>query len=186
MMVLFWLTFDILINCLIGLTPVVDNFTHLGGFLYGLLCGLSTIEKLAVNFFGLSSGSSRYQNARNTLLRFFGLIVSVIAIMVTTGLLADSDGVTSPCHGCRYISCVPFPPGDDKWWYCDDCDAVQADLFVSSSGSGLYTEIDITCPDGSIKDVIIAEDELYERSDVRKELPAYCREYCDSVFTNTD
>lgn len=186
MMVLFWLAFDIIINCVIGLTPVVDNFTHLGGFLYGLLCGLSTIEKLAVNFFGLSSGSSPFQNARNTLLRFMGLIVSVVAIMITTGLLADSDGITSPCHGCRYISCVPFPPGDDKWWYCDDCDGVQADLFVASSGSGLYTEIDLTCPDGSIKDIIIAEDEHFERAAVRKALPAYCRQYCDSVFSNED
>ncbi|CAJ1936895.1 unnamed protein product [Cylindrotheca closterium] len=184
MMVLFWLAFDIFLNCMIGLTPFVDNFTHLGGFLYGLLCGLSTIEKLAVNFFGLSQGASKMDNIKNTLFRFMGLIVSVIAIMITTGLLADSDGRTSPCHGCRYISCVPFPPGDDKWWYCDDCDGVQADLFVSISGSGLYTDIDLTCPDGTIKDIGIAQDELYERSDVRRALPGYCREHCDSVFIN--
>mmetsp|Transcript_21582 Transcript_21582/g.53398 ORF Transcript_21582/g.53398 Transcript_21582/m.53398 type:complete len:592 (+) Transcript_21582:121-1896(+) len=184
MMVLFWLAFDIFLNSLIGLTPFVDNFTHLGGFLYGLLCGLSTIEKLAVNFFGLSQKGDKYDNVKNTLLRFMGLIVSVIAIMITTGILADSDGHTSPCHGCRYISCVPFPPGDDKWWYCDDCDGVQADLFVSISGSGLYTDIDLTCPDGSIKDIPIAEDKLYKRSDVRRALPGYCREHCDSVFIN--
>lgn len=184
MMVLFWLAFDIMLNCMIGLTPFVDNFTHLGGFLYGLLCGLSTIEKLAVNFFGLSQGGTKCDHIRNTLLRFMGLIISVMAIMITTGLLADSDGHTSPCHGCRYISCVPFPPGDNKWWYCDDCDGVQADLFVSISGSGLYTDIDLTCPDGSIKDISISQDKLYKRSDVRRALPGYCRQHCDSVFIN--
>lgn len=186
MTVLFWLAFDIMLNCMIGLTPFVDNFTHLGGFLYGLLCGLSTLEKLAVNFFGLSTGATNCDNIKNTLLRFMGLIISVIGIMITTGLLADSDGLTSPCHGCRYISCVPFPPGDDKWWYCDDCDGVRADLFVSISGSGLYTDIDLTCPDGSIKDIKIAEDALYKRSDVRRALPNYCREHCDTVFINNN
>eukprot|EP00980_Cylindrotheca_fusiformis_P012106 scaffold2923_cov121-Cylindrotheca_fusiformis.AAC.16 len=190
MMVLFWLAFDIILNCVIGLTPYVDNFTHLGGFLYGLLCGLSTIEKLAVNFFGLSnssSSSSSFQNTRNTIIRFLGLILSVMSIMITTGLLADSDGVTSPCHGCRYISCVPFPPGvDEKWWYCDDCDGVQADLFVDSNGSGLYTEIDLTCPDGTVTDIGIVDDGHYDRSSVRKALPEYCRQHCDSVFTDVN
>lgn len=35
----FWLFADIVVNCLIGLTPFVDNFTHLGGLLYGICCG---------------------------------------------------------------------------------------------------------------------------------------------------
>lgn len=30
-----WLLFDIVLNCLVGLTPFVDNFTHLGGMIYG-------------------------------------------------------------------------------------------------------------------------------------------------------
>jgi len=33
--VLVWLLVDILLNVLIGLTPFVDNFTHLGGMVYG-------------------------------------------------------------------------------------------------------------------------------------------------------
>lgn len=174
--VIFWLLFDVVINCLLGFTPFVDNFTHLGGFLYGLACGLSTMNKLD-NFFGKSPG---------VLVRFLGLVVSVIAIMVTTGLLVDSDGLTSSCHNCRYISCVPFPPGtDDKWWYCDDCDTVQADLYISASGSGLYTEIDLTCPDGSLVGVDISGDELYDRGLVRQALPKYCRQNCDSVFLNS-
>jgi membrane associated rhomboid family serine protease len=181
-MVLFWLGVDMLINCIIGFTPFVDNFTHLGGFLYGLLCGLSTIEQLGISFFGLSNGASKFQVVWHTFIRYFGLIISVFGIMVTTGLLADSDGITSPCHNCRYISCVPFPPGDDKWWHCDDCDTVEADLFVSSNGSGLYTEIDVTCPDGSIKDIYIAQDNIYDKSEMRRSLPDYCRKNCDSVF----
>jgi membrane associated rhomboid family serine protease len=113
--VLFWLGVDIVINCLLGFTPFVDNFTHLGGFMYGFCCGISTIERLALGFFGISKDSC--SRLGSTFMRFFGLIISIIAIMVTTVVLVQSDGVSSPCHGCRYISCVPFPPAvEEKWW----------------------------------------------------------------------
>jgi membrane associated rhomboid family serine protease len=110
-MVILWLVVDILINCVIGLTPFVDNFTHLGGLVYGFLCGLSTIERLEIGFFGVATDT--WTKIRNNLVRFAGLIVSVILIMTTTVLLVDSDGATSPCSECRYVSCVPFPPWSD-------------------------------------------------------------------------
>jgi hypothetical protein len=183
-MALFWLAFDILLNCFIGFTPFVDNFTHLGGFMYGLLCGLSTIERLAVGFFGLSSSGGQFGNTfQSTFIRFFGLIVSVISIMVTTVVLVQSDGVSSPCHGCRYISCVPFPPSaDDKWWYCDDCDFVTADLFVAANGSGLYEQIELNCPNGDMEEITIADDGHMNKDAVRKALPDYCRAHCEDVF----
>ena len=184
-MVLFWLAFDIILNCILGFTPFVDNFTHLGGIIYGLCCGLSTIERLAVGFFGLRSDN--YSKACNTFMRSFGLIASVVCIMATTIVLAHSDGVSSPCNGCRYVSCVPFPPRvEDKWWYCDDCDFVTADLFVDGGGSGLYNQITLTCPNGDIETIDISKDGMYERDAVRQELPTYCRHHCDDVFTNSN
>lgn len=179
-MVLFWLAFDIIINCVIGLTPFVDNFTHLGGLIYGLLCGLSTIEKLAVGFFGLQSKDEPWW--KMYLVRFFGLITSILAILITTVLLVKSDGVTSPCHGCRYISCVPFPPNaDEKWWACDDCDFVTADLFIRPSDK-LYEEIELTCPDRQIESIDITDKLWYDKEQVRKALPSYCRDHCENVF----
>lgn len=183
--VLFWLAFDIILNCIIGLTPFVDNFTHLGGFLYGLCCGLSTIERLALGFFGLKSTS--YSKAWSTFLRFFGLIVSLIAIMVTTVVLVQSDGVTSPCNGCRYISCVPFPPRtEDKWWYCDDCDFVTADLYVNGAGTGQYEQLNLKCPDGQYEQIDISEYEIYDKDEIRKALPTFCRGHCDEVFRTSN
>eukprot|EP00339_Tiarina_fusa_P021985 CAMPEP_0116998420 /NCGR_PEP_ID=MMETSP0472-20121206/1497_1 /TAXON_ID=693140 ORGANISM="Tiarina fusus, Strain LIS" /NCGR_SAMPLE_ID=MMETSP0472 /ASSEMBLY_ACC=CAM_ASM_000603 /LENGTH=629 /DNA_ID=CAMNT_0004697565 /DNA_START=125 /DNA_END=2014 /DNA_ORIENTATION=+ len=180
-MVLFWLFLDMFVNCLIGLTPLVDNFTHLGGFLYGLSCGLSTIERLAVGFFGIHSG--KYAKHLNLLMRFGGLIVSVVAIMITTIFLSNSDGLSSPCHGCRYISCVPFPPGSqDKWWHCDDCDFVTADLFVAANGSGLYEMIELKCPNGDVESISVSGEGMTDREDVRLALPGYCRAHCEDVF----
>lgn len=121
--VLLWLLFDIVINCLVGLTPFVDNFTHLGGMVYGFLCGLSTIERLSTDFFGIAT--SFWTKLRNILLRFSGLIISVVLIMITTAVLVDTDVGKSPCPSCRYVSCVPFPPwaGEDN--KVSEVDSVQ-------------------------------------------------------------
>jgi membrane associated rhomboid family serine protease len=178
-MVLFWLILDILLNCIIGLTPYVDNFTHLGGLIYGLLCGLSTIEKMAVGFFGLQSDQLSW---KMYLTRFLGLITSVVAIMITTVVLVQSDGVTSSCSGCRYISCVPFPPNaEERWWECDDCDFVTADLFVRPE-DGLYEEIALTCPDGQIEVIEVATRGWFDKEQVREALPSFCRDQCENVF----
>mmetsp|Transcript_12840 Transcript_12840/g.18211 ORF Transcript_12840/g.18211 Transcript_12840/m.18211 type:complete len:525 (-) Transcript_12840:134-1708(-) len=181
--VLLWLLFDIFINCVIGLTPFVDNFTHLGGMIYGFLCGLSTMEQLSLGFFGLRTG--RCAQLKNGLIKFFGLIVSVILIMVTTALLAGRSENKSPCSSCRYVSCVPMPFwSEEKWWYCDDCNFVMADAIREPQDSIYYTSLALTCPDGQVETFNVLEDGVSERDEIRKRLPAYCREHCDSVFAS--
>ena len=182
--VLLWLGVDIIINCILGFTPFVDNFTHLGGFMYGFCIGLSSIERLASTFFGIrATEESKWSRLSGIIMRFFGLIVSIIAIMATTIVLVQSDGVTSPCNGCRYISCVPFPPNaDEKWWYCDDCDIVTADIFQSTDGTGLYEQVDINCPNGEIEQIPIDDEQIYDKEELRRLLPSLCRNQCDEVF----
>lgn len=149
--------------------------------MYGFCCGISTIERLAVGFFGIST--EKCSQLGHTIMRSFGLIISVIVIMVTTIVLVQMDGTTSPCPGCRYISCIPFPPNaSEKWWYCDDCETVTADLFRDGDGSGLYEQINIHCPNGDVEEVEIAVDGIYDKEDLRRALPSYCRAHCDSVF----
>lgn len=162
-------------------TPVIDNWSHIGGFFYGACCALSTIEPLAVSFFGVNS--SAWAKIRSFTLRFGGLMLSMVLILVSTVALATmADPRESPCNSCRYISCVPFPIfQEDKWWYCDDCDFVTADLYKSGNGTS-YSFIELTCPDESVETVDVYNDSLTEKDDVRQKLPTYCREHCDSVF----
>ncbi len=184
-LVLLWLGVDIIVNCILGFTPFVDNFTHLGGFLYGFCIGFASIEQLALTFFGAraTGGNNNWYRLTSMLLRFFGLIVSVIAIMATTIVLVKSDGVTSPCSGCRYISCVPFPPNtDEKWWYCDDCDIVSADIYQSTDGTGLYEQVNINCPNGEVEEIFIEDERIYDKEELRRLLPSMCRSQCDEVF----
>ena len=178
-----WLVLDVVVNCLVGLTPFVDNFTHLGGMVYGFLCGLSVIDRLHMDFFGKADGSCA--RIRNYGVRFFGLILSIVLIMVSTGLLVDSDGGTSPCSGCRYLSCVPMPfwaDEDSKWWYCDDCDRVSGDV-TRDNGTGLYESLLLFCPDGEEEvDIDLAGDSISDPEWLRKKLPQFCRKHCENLF----
>lgn len=169
-----WLMVDIFINCIIGLTPFVDNFTHLGGMVYGFLCGLSTLGRLNKEFFGLDIGFCG--RLRQFLVRFLGVIISFTAIFVTMALLLESDGVTSSCPACRYVSCVPFPFWKtDKWWYCDDCGTVTADARRGSSN--FFDQLSLTCPDGYLIDIDLSGQQISDTTMIAKDLPDYCRLY---------
>jgi len=177
LLVVVFLILDILLNCLIGLTPYVDNFTHLGGMVYGLLCGLSTMERLPDAFFGLEE--SCYVRVKQIMTRFLGLIVSLILIIITTVILFTGDGVTAPCPNCMWLSCATFPPWasqSDKWWYCDDCGRVTAEIKVTPS-----PHLSLDCPGGTSVTVGLEIDQV-DREKIEDELPAYCREFCYDEF----
>mmetsp|Transcript_22351 Transcript_22351/g.31484 ORF Transcript_22351/g.31484 Transcript_22351/m.31484 type:complete len:450 (-) Transcript_22351:33-1382(-) len=180
--VLLWLVFDIVINCLIGLTPFVDNFTHLGGMLYGFLIGLTTMERLSKAFFGVHTDCAT--RLRSFLIRFFGLILSVMLIIATVIILANSEGKKVPCKGCRYFSCVPFPfwaSEDKKWWYCDDCPLSQAEAHQDRETT-YYTSIDLTCPNGEVQYIDLSGEDITDKDWLREQLATFCRESCDSLF----
>eukprot|EP00586_Coscinodiscus_wailesii_P004917 CAMPEP_0172487168 /NCGR_PEP_ID=MMETSP1066-20121228/16114_1 /TAXON_ID=671091 /ORGANISM="Coscinodiscus wailesii, Strain CCMP2513" /LENGTH=575 /DNA_ID=CAMNT_0013253599 /DNA_START=196 /DNA_END=1923 /DNA_ORIENTATION=- len=180
--ILVFLLMDIAVNCLLGLTPFVDNFTHLGGMVYGFLCGLSTMERLPTDFFGMSYGAC--DHVKQVCIRFAGLILSVAAIMVTTAVLAESDGITSPCPACRYLSCAPFPPWapeDKKWWYCDDCGMVTADA-RRNNNLEIFDELTLVCPDGAVELIDITSDQVGDKDQLAGDLPKFCRNYCNNHF----
>jgi membrane associated rhomboid family serine protease len=180
--VLVWLLVDILLNVLIGLTPFVDNFTHLGGMVYGFLCGLSKLERLSKAFFGVQKGLM--SKVQNWLVRFFGILLSLCFIIITLVVLIRSDGTRTPCKGCRYVSCVPFPfwaEYADKWWYCDDCDLVTADA-KQNTRTNFYSSMNMTCPDGEVAFIDLAPDTISDKAFLTKQLPKYCRSNCQNLF----
>jgi Rhomboid family len=169
------LVVEVVINLMIGLTPYVDNFSHLGGMVYGLMLGLSSLQALPVGFFGVSA--SRLEKFRTVTVRFFGVILSVVLIIITIAILATMKAGDSPCPRCRYISCVPFPPlVEEKWWYCDDCDFVTATLYRSPDGN--YDIIDLFCPGGATEVISINGTLGSDQEVLRRKLPSFCRESC--------
>ena len=193
------LLLDIVLNCIIGLTPYVDNFsrkynvvmhseplqpiltqnsawtmTDLGGMAYGLLCGMCTIQRLSADFFGVTDEGWKGQ-AKQIITRFCGIIISLVSIITTLVVLFQGDPSKTPCPECTWLSCVPFPPWekyDQKWWYCDECGRVTADVVSKPS---LHLAVD--CPSGVIAYIDLNESN-YDRNRVQQKLPQYCREYC--------
>lgn len=136
------------------------------------------MERLSSDFFGMEQKNC-WSQSKQLLVRFFGLIISVIGIMVATIILLEGDGETTPCPGCAWLSCVPFPPWEgqtDKWWYCDDCGRVTANVIENPS---LHLELE--CPDKTSVPIELDPDEELDRDELEKNLPDYCRELCPST-----
>ncbi|KNE67514.1 hypothetical protein AMAG_11972 [Allomyces macrogynus ATCC 38327] len=127
------LLFVIIITFFIGLFPQVDNFSHIGGFLIGLLLGVVVMPNI-----NLSCCSSAGRKAKPTLLpgsagagdgsgtnprsssgwrlfgfsplnlavRAAGLIVAGVLFAVMTSAFYKGDG-NSTCSWCKYIDCIP-------------------------------------------------------------------------------
>ena len=141
----------------------------------GFLCGISTMERLSSDFFGIDQ--TCFTKTKQIMIRFFGLIISIIGIIVAAIILLRGDGATTPCPSCTWMTCVPFPPWKDygdRWWYCDDCGRVTADIITYPS-----PHLAIDCPDGTSVPVEIAAD--FDRDALERDLPDYCRQYCPDV-----
>ena len=158
-------------------TDLSFSTADLGGMAYGLLCGLSTMERLPTSFFGMEEGC--WSQAKQLFIRFFGLIVSIVTIIITLVILLEGDGETTPCPKCTWLSCVPFPPWEDqasKWWYCDDCGRVKAEIVY-----GTDPHLQLICPDGSTTRVDLDTEEEPDRDKLEANLPSYCRDYCHDI-----
>ncbi|KAL9184557.1 hypothetical protein ACHAXT_012527 [Thalassiosira profunda] len=176
--VLLVLVLDIVVNCLIGLTPYVDNFTHLGGMLYGFLCGLSTIQLVSPRFFG--DNRQCLHKCKLFCFRSFGLLVCVAGVLASSIVLFSGDGATNPCPTCTKLSCFSFPPWaepNEKWWYCDDCSRASAEGTLDTE-SGMFTSLNLRCPNGPMQTVDVEEAWPQDEVGLEGILPELCREHC--------
>lgn len=105
-----WISVDTIINCLVGLTPYIDNFAHLGGLLYGIFFGLPLVDRMGLHFFGNLGSCFRMETYS---FRLLGVLAGLLLLGISILMLIRSDGISSPCYSCRYISCIPSP-----WWEC--------------------------------------------------------------------
>ncbi len=132
------------------------------------------MERLSVDFFGIEQDC--VARAKQIFVRFLGLIISVIGIIVRAIILFQGDGTTSPCPECSRLSGVSFPPwgsATNKWWYCDDCTSVTAQLVTSPVMS-----LELNCPDKTIISVALGNNTMIDQSALVRKLPSYCRQYC--------
>ena len=95
-----------IINVLIGLTPYVDNFMHMGGLIAGLLMGMVLFSQKHED----ATGRRRYTKMQIAIAAAAGVTVVALAIMaVVTGTSRSTQAVSLPCCRCPvlrpFVSC---------------------------------------------------------------------------------
>jgi membrane associated rhomboid family serine protease len=133
---LFQLTFGTVLNLMIGLLPVLDQFAHLGGMLTGVSLGLTLLLQRRYTRFAEDKGFKK----RQRFLQVCGLL-SVPAAMITFLVLIfvlfrGQDPNKTFCTWCKYLDCVPIQGA----WTCNACDGMVGTAYPANG------TIVVTCP----------------------------------------
>lgn len=130
-----WLAFDIIISFLLGLLPGLDNFSHIGGFLMGLVLGVCLLHSPEVLRRRVGADLPPYASVKRSRERaddggimgfvrdpiaFFkgrkplwwawwlvraGALIAVLICFIL--LLKNFYNLNrGQCHWCRYLSCI--------------------------------------------------------------------------------
>ena len=81
----------------IGLLPIIDNYAHLFGFVYGFLLSFSIMPHVSLNI------SERRKKMVAVFVCFFGSIVTLLVLVLLFYVVPIYE-----CSYCQYFSCIPF------------------------------------------------------------------------------
>ncbi|RIA96353.1 hypothetical protein C1645_755239 [Glomus cerebriforme] len=89
----------VILTFLIGLLPLIDNFSHIGGFMMGILLGLVLMP--TINF-------SKIRTRFNLLFRFIALPIAALLFFLLIRNFYNNDDPSKTCPWCKYLDCLPI------------------------------------------------------------------------------
>ncbi|RMY46719.1 hypothetical protein D0865_09119 [Hortaea werneckii] len=131
---------DVVIAFVLGLLPGLDNFSHIGGFLMGLVLGASPPttnpshhrEEGLKGF--LRAPLTFFQNRKTIwwswwLVRAAALIACLVGFILLIENFYKEDA--NRCSWCKYLSCLPVNVGGENW-----CDVGNLNFTPTNGTSG--------------------------------------------------
>ena len=106
---IFFLTLIASVGILMGTTPLVDNWTNLGGF----VGGFSMAMALRLTHRALQGSAPYIEGFMVVFQVFWFLLVGCFVVGGCIGIFLNKDS-RQECNWCRQLTCV-----DMNWWDCD-------------------------------------------------------------------
>jgi biotin transporter BioY len=95
-----------LVLFILGLLPMIDNYSHIFGFVFGFLLGFALMPFITFNV-----DDRRFKVVGVIVCLCLALVMMIILIVIFYVVPITS------CTGCKYLNCVPFTE--------DFCDASE-------------------------------------------------------------
>lgn len=168
-----------IVGILIGTTPFVDNWAHLGGLIGGFCLALA----LRLTHRGLQRSARCGEFLFVAVQVFWFLLVGAILVAGFVGLFIREDTGANDCSWCKHITCV-----ETDWWDCDVAIIPPDDAKCSFDIQGDLTTT-ITCP--SVRNLpkttvrqfsVQGYNETVQLTDIsQRNLDRYCDDICDQT-----
>jgi len=176
---LWWVLLEVLCVFLVGLSPFVDNYSHV---VAGFLGFVSTVLVQPSYLFDLHESTKLQRRcmlaARIVIFTIWFLFQCWILYALLYPLHRDGlDAV--PMHACPWcdnLNCVPMPFWSKKtsWWDCDGCLGVNADFYRDDWGE--ISSVDMTCPNGELVWIHVESNPTMKQ--MQDSVIALCKQYC--------
>ncbi|KAH6819545.1 Rhomboid-related intramembrane serine protease family protein [Perilla frutescens var. frutescens] len=134
----------LIINFVIGLMPLVNNFSNIGGFISGFIAGFMLLfkpqaRKVHQNKRGIFEYDVKHSVKLETKLdrpvsRIVSLVIFSLLVAGFVVALLQRINLNKYCSWCKYIDCVPF------WWSCSD-KTMECQTMISSAQMTLTCSI---------------------------------------------
>eukprot|EP00210_Caulerpa_lentillifera_P003076 g2938.t1 len=162
---LLFLTLMAGVGVMMGLTPMVDNWTNLGG----LVAGIVTAMALRLTHRGLRQSACCIELGMIIIQVSLFLFMALLLAGGVVGLFVKVDEREN-CKWCEKLACV-----STSWWSCDVARILPQDCAFDIGGD-LMTKI--TCPNG--------DSEIVQLNDAATDvLEEQCKQVCDLRRSST-